>query len=118
MRILTVTLFVGCLAISDAEGQSEPPVNNEVVLTVSIASEQSEFHIGEKIPVQLSYTSPLKDKYQVNMALYDRSGRMEYEQFTVLPLDGAVDPLANRKGGIGGGATGFKFLSAEPWTIS
>ena len=97
---------------------SEPPFDPNVVLRVSIASDQREFHIGETIPIQLSFSSAVKDRYQVNMAQYDRSGRMEYEHFSVSPENGAVDPLANRPGGIGGGITGFKFLSAEPWAIT
>src|SRR5438105_10273370 len=97
--------------------QKTPPTDANVVLHVSLASEQNQFHIGEKIPLELSYSAAVKDRYQINMAQYDRSGRMEYEHFHVTPEDGAVDPLANRVGGIGGGLTGFKFLDAQPWTI-
>jgi hypothetical protein len=86
------------------------------VFEVSIATDQREFHIGETIPLQLSFSSAVKDRYQVNMAQYDRGGRMNYEHFVVTPPDGAVDPLPTYNGSMGG-LTGFQFLTSEPWTI-
>src|SRR5579872_1881475 len=112
MLILSVVFLV-----ASAFSQSPPPTDTNVVLRISVVSEQSQFYIGETIPLQVSYSSAVKDRYQINMAQYDRSGRMEYEHFHVVPEGGAVDPLANRLPGIGGGLTGFKFLDAEPWTI-
>ena len=114
---LTPVLLLA-LAASPSGTSSEPPFDPNVVLRVSIASDEREFHIGETIPIQLSFSSAVKDRYQVNMAQYDRSGRMEYERFRVSPENGAVDPLANRPGGVGGGITGYKFLSAEPWAVT
>jgi hypothetical protein len=40
MRLLAILLFIGSLAISDALAQSEAALDHEVILTVSIASEQ------------------------------------------------------------------------------
>jgi hypothetical protein len=77
MRLAAVLLFICSVAINEACAQSEAPLTHEVILTVSIASDRHEFHIGEIIPLQLSFTSPVNDRYQVNMAQYDRSGRME-----------------------------------------
>ena len=103
--------------VASSYSQNAPPTDSNVILHVSAAGEQNQFHIGEKIPLELSYSTAVKDQYQINMAQYDRSGRMEYEHFHVTPEGGAVDPLANRVGGIGGGLTGFKFLDVQPWTI-
>jgi hypothetical protein len=111
--ILALLCFVSC-----GYSQNAPPTDSNVILHVSAAGEQNQFHIGEKIPLELSYSTAVKDRYQINMAQYDRSGRMEYEHFHVTPEGGAVDPLANRVGGIGGGLTGFKFLDVQPWTIT
>lgn len=118
MGSLTTSVLVLALAASDLPAPSESPVDQNVVLRVSIASDRREFHIGETIPIQLSFRSAVKARYQVNMAQYDRSGRMEYEHFSVSPANGAVDPLAHRPGGVGGGLTTYKFLSAEPSTIT
>src|SRR6266571_1822457 len=117
MASLTPVLLLALAALPPS-ASSEPPLEPNVVLRFSIASDRRAFHIGETIPVQMSFSSAVKDRYQINMALCDRSGRMEYERFRVSPANGAVDPLANRPGGIGGGITGYKFLSAEPSTIA
>lgn len=98
--------------------QSAPSIDQNVLLLVSIASNQTQFHIGEAIPLQLAFSSPVKDRYQINMAQYDRSGRMNYEQFNLSPSESVVDPLEGHLGGGGGGLTGFKFLTPEPWTIT
>ena len=113
----SILVLLCIVLVASGVSQNTPPTDPNVVLHVSLASEQNQFRIGEKIPLELSYSATLKDRYQINMAQYDRSGRMEYEHFRVTPEDGAVDPLANRVGGIGGGLTGFKFLDAQPWTI-
>src|SRR5262249_19368433 len=81
-----------------------------------IAKDQREFRMGETIPLQLSFSSAVKDHYRLNAAQYDRSGRMGYEQFNILPAEGAVDPLPNLARMMGG-LTGFRFLTTEPWTI-
>ena len=115
MRHLTLLLFVA-IAVVRTGAQSAPPVDPKIVLQVSIATNQREFHIGETIPLQLSFSSTVKDHYQVNMAQYDRSGRMNYEHFEVSPANGAVDPLPTYTGGMGG-LTNFQYLSPEPWII-
>ena len=115
MRFLTFLLLTGIAAVHTA-AQSTPPVDRNVVLKIAVATEQRQFRIGETIPLQLSFSSTVKDQYQVNMAQYDRSGRMNYEQFSVTPAAGAVDPLPTYNGGMGG-LTNFKFLTPEPWTL-
>ena len=115
MRSVALSLLCGLVGYSLA--QSLPPADKNVVLRASIANDQHEFHIGETIPLKLAYSSAVKDRYQINRAQYDRSGRMEYEHFSLSPSDGVVDPLEGRLGGGGGGLTGFSFLTPEPWTI-
>ena len=55
------------------------------------------------------------------MARYDRSGRMNYEQFDLAPKEGISDPLQlyfNSVGGfLGGGLTSFKFLTIDPTIV-
>src|ERR1700694_5928870 len=116
MRPLMLLLFVG-IAVVHTGAQSAPPFDSKVVLQVSIATNQREFHIGETIPLQLSFSSTVKDHYKLNMAQYDRSGRMNYEHFDVSPADGAVDPLPTYTGSMGG-LTNFQYLTSEPWTLS
>jgi hypothetical protein len=123
MRVLTVLVLIGILcggAVIRISAQGMPqgaaPADPKIAFEVSLATTQREFQIGETIPLQLSFSSTVKDRYQINMAQYDRSGRMPYETFTVSPAQGAVDPLPTYNNGGMGGLTNFQFLSPEPWT--
>lgn len=114
MRLLALFLLAG-IPVGHAGAQSTTPVDRNVVLKVAIAKDKREFRMGETIPLQLSFSSAVKDQYRLNGAQYDRSGRMNYEKFNILPAEGAVDPLPSLMGM--GGLTSFKFLTTEPWTI-
>jgi len=83
-----ILLLVG-IAAAGTCAQSTPPADPGIVLEASIPSNQREFHIGEIIPLQLSFSSIIKDRYQINMAQYDRSGRMNYEHFIISPAEGS-----------------------------
>lgn len=113
----SILALLSLLLVASGSSQNTPPTDPYVVLHIALTSQRNQFHIGEKIALELSYSTVVTDRYQTNMAQYDRSGRMEYEHFLVTPQDGVVDPLANRIARIGGGLTGFKFLDAQPWTI-
>lgn len=115
MRFLAFLLLFGCVGYGFAQPSNFADPN--VSLEVSIASDNREFHIGETIPLRLAYSGAFRDRYEINRAQYDRSGRMEYEHFNLLPAEGVVDPLKNRLGGVGGGLTSFSFLTPQPWTI-
>ena len=114
MRPFTLLFLLG-VAIARVCAQT-PPADPRIVLQVSLAGSQREFHIGETIPLQLSFTSAVKNHYQINGAQYDRSGRMNYEEFVLSPAQGFVDPLPGHQGGMGG-LTTYAFLKPEPWTI-
>lgn len=121
LRILATFLTLLLLvAVARVGAQTVPPptmgVDNKILLKVTLATNQREFHIGETIPLQLSFSSAVKDRYQLNMAQYDRGGRMNYERFIVSPAEGAVDPLPTNTGSMGG-LTNFQFLTPEPWNL-
>ncbi len=89
-------------------------------LDVQTTNGKTQFRIGEIIPLKLSFTSSSAKKYQINLAAYDRSGRMNYEKFTIQPVDGWSDPLLAyfaRGAFMMGGLTNFSFLSQEPTVI-
>lgn len=97
-----------------------PPIDPKISLKVSIVGSRHEFHMGEIIPIKLSFSSRVKNRHYLNEAQYDRSGRMNYEQFKLTPADGAEDPLASYFDDrvlMGGGLTNLEFLTAKPWTI-
>lgn len=87
-----------------------------------LSTKSKTFHLGELIPLQLSFTSSRPKRYSINTASYDRSGRMNYEKFVVLPAEGTHDPLEvyfnSATAFVGGGITSFRFLSATPIQIS
>jgi hypothetical protein len=116
MRSLTLLFLVVVSAVYVVGQTTTAPLDSKVVLEVSLATSQPQFHIGEIIPIKLSFSSSAKDRYQVNMAQYDRSGRMNYERFEVSPADGAVDPLPHQTGSLGG-LTNHQFLALKPWSI-
>jgi len=86
-----------------------------------LSTNESVYRQGELIPLELSFTSKASKRYQVNMAGYDRSGRMNYEKFVVEPTDGTKDPLLvyfeSSQMLMMGGLTNFKFLSSSPYVL-
>lgn len=115
MRVLMVSMLL--LAVLPLTAQTNQPVR----LELKCGKEPCSFRIGEVIPLDLLFTGVVPKRYQLNMASYDRSGRMNYEIFGVSPREGTHDPLRTYfafGGFTGGGLTGFDFLSAEPRTIS
>jgi hypothetical protein len=49
------------------------------------------FHVGEIIPIELSFRASIPEMYDMSTANYDRSGRLNIEQFHVDPP--GRDPL-------------------------
>lgn len=86
-----------------------------------ISSKSAQFYAGESIPLDLAFSSSVPQRYEINNASYDRSGRMSYEQFIVEPKDATRDPLYLYFNSIaffmGGGLTSFDFLTASPKMI-
>ncbi len=86
-----------------------------------VSTPKSTYRQGELIPLDLAFTAKDDKRYQINMATYDRSGRMSYESFHVEPADGTSDPLAVYFKSSGmlmmGGLTNFQFLSPKPYIV-
>ncbi len=119
MRRALVTLLLVKVAVAQPFSEP-PPIDPAVQLHLSVADNGREFHIGEIIPIKLAFHSRVRERYEVDQAQYDRSGRMNYEHFGVTPSDGAVDPLAEYYSSgthMGGGLRGFAFLTGKPWSI-
>src|SRR5579862_5752227 len=94
---------------------------SDLQFTLRVDGDRSTFRIGEVIPVSLSFTSSSPQKYRVDMATYDRSGRLGAEIWAVEPQPGWDDPLFRYfhsfMGFIGGGLRGIEVLSAKPSVI-
>lgn len=111
-------ILLQCFAAAFGQSASSvpPDITRDVTLTVSTADGRSSFRMGELIPLKLAFNSALHGKYQVDLATYDRSGRMMEESFLIRPESGWVDPLKVwfGSGGIMGGLRGIGVLSGEP----
>lgn len=90
----------------------------QATLMVTTEGQRSTYQIGERIPIDLSFTGPGNKQFEITMASYDRSGRMAYEQFDVEPNSGWSDPLAlyfgSQGGSVGGGISSLGVLSSTP----
>lgn len=122
LLFLLLTLAFGFVeSETEPDPEPSPPVDPKVLLQISVAAKNNEFRVGEKIPVTLAFNTRVKNRYELDEADYDRSGRLPSEHFTVTPGDGAEDPLADYfapdNAHIGGGLRGFRILTQKPWTI-
>jgi hypothetical protein len=68
-------------------------VDNAVSLTIRFTDGKTQFHAGEVIPVELTFSASVPDTYDLNTRNYDRSGRLNAEAFHVTPP--GRDPLRN-----------------------
>jgi hypothetical protein len=68
-------------------------VDNAVSLTIRFTDGKTQFHAGEVIPVELTFSASVPDTYDLNTRDYDRSGRLNAEAFHVTPP--GRDPLRN-----------------------
>ncbi len=110
MKPLRLTLTLLILVVPLAAQQE-----SGVSLTIRFANGTSRFHVGEIIPIELSFKASSPDVYDMEMRNYDRSGRLNIEQFHVTPP--GRDPLQRYYsigGFMGGGLGGPRELSSEP----
>jgi len=86
-----------------------------VSLTIRFVDGTNRFHVGEVVPIELLFRASISNTYDMEMRNYDRSGRLNIEQFHVTPP--GRDPLQNYYsigGFMGGGLGGPRELSNEP----
>ncbi len=90
-------------------------------LTIRLG-DANRFRVGEIIPVELAFSAATTGTYDMDTRTYDRSGRLDEEQFHVSPP--GRDPLYNHYHGglyggyIGGGlSSGPKLLTSRPEII-
>jgi len=93
--------------------------NGGASLSIRFADGGSRFHVGEIIPIELSFSASLPDVFQYSTANYDRSGRLDIEKFHVTPV--GRDPLHNYYSSlqmmIGGGLSSSGVLTNTPYVI-
>ena len=69
---------------------ANPP---DVTFELRLGGGREAFFQGEVIPVELVFSSTTPQRYELDMALYDRCGRVMTDEYHFEPEAGAVDPL-------------------------
>jgi len=91
--LLVATAMVGAQTLSSGGGN--PP---GVKLAIRFKDGTAHFQQGQIIPIEMLYSSTLANTYQLDMRMYDRSGRLDTEQFVVgriAPAPRSVGYMAN-----------------------
>lgn len=110
LSLAVALVALGSCAFAQDEGGAS--------LTIRFADGTTRFHVGEMISLELSFQASIPDTYSMEMRNYDRSGRLDIEQFHVTPR--GRDPLERYYsvgGFVGGGLGGSRALSSEPRII-
>lgn len=92
--IVFLVLCAFCVFTSPDFARSQTPEQDETEgpqVELRVSTSTATFYLGEVIPLDLAFSSTTPKRYQINLARYDRSGRMDYEQFNVEPKDGTRD---------------------------
>jgi hypothetical protein len=108
-------------ATSSTEGQQlVAAAGVEATLNVRLPAGKTSYAIGELIPIELEFAGKGPSDIYFDTATYDRSGRLDIDQYDVSPRHGAVDPLddffrGGLSGFIGGGIRGSHPLDGTPF---
>ena len=73
---------------------SEPLNIDGVAFELRLAGGKTQFKPGQRIPIELLFSSTKADTYKVDGALYDRVGRLHSDDYHINRPDAAVDPLS------------------------
>jgi len=90
--------------------------------TVRLKDNRKQFQQGETITVELSFSTSKPNTYILDAATYDRSGRLDSDEFVLDRDDEVVDPLydyfhAEYGGFVGGGLRSIPDLTDKPYII-
>src|SRR5207249_1171850 len=114
VRLARLGAMAVLLVVPAGHGADE----ESAILTIRFLDHGPSFHAGEVIPLELAFTASGSEIYQIGLRNYDRSGRLNMEQFHVTPA--GRDPLKDyyaRGVFIGGGLEGSRDLNDEPHII-
>src|SRR5277367_5586246 len=83
LRMILLALIMATPLIAQQESGAS--------LTISFPDGVTCFHVGEIIPIELSFKALIPQAYEMSTRNYDRSGRLDIERFHVTPP--GRDPL-------------------------
>ena len=76
---LALTLLMSVLSLRAQQDRG-------VSLTIRFVDGTNRFHVGEVVPIELLFRASISKTYDMEMRNYDRSGRLNIEQFHVNPV--------------------------------
>ena len=114
------------LSQQDATQSRDPIQENPpgVTFTLRVKDGKTTFRQGELITVEMLFASSLPNTYRMDGRIYDRSGRLEADNYHVEPELGTTDPLqdylqSGMFGGSMGGLAPFPpMLEEKPYVIA
>ena len=125
LALVLVTILEAALPAQERSVrlQADPNALGPVTLTLRIADGRRQFRPGEVIPIELTFNSSVRNRFVVDSANYDRSGRLTIDQFRLAPIDAVTDPMldyysAISGGIISGGIRGMGRLGEKPYTVT
>jgi hypothetical protein len=94
---------------------------SDIHFRLDTTTAKHQFQMGERIPITLEFSSSTPEKYKLNGATYDRSGRLPTEQF-VSERNDVADPYRDYFGSgvlgwLAGGIRGYPVLQPKPYAI-
>ncbi len=116
MKILGLPALIACVFVIASLTRSHA---QQPRLRLEAAAKQSSFHIGERIPLTLTFSASAADRYKITSNSGGRDCTGGYDTFLVAPDSGWADPFAKYySGGCSGSflsSTGV--LSPEPTIV-
>src|SRR5690242_6034347 len=124
-----LSIAVGTHVVAQKEDQFLAKQKNDaaqnpaaVSFVIQTRNNQTRFHQGELISLQLSFSSTQPEKYSIDSVTYDRSGRLDIDTFHVDPPGAVSDPLSDYFNSgfifIGGGLRGITPLQSKPYVVT
>jgi hypothetical protein len=128
---LLMFLWIGSATLSVAQKQDQFLTQQKKALAqnpagvsfvIQTTNNQTRFRQGEVISLQLSFSSSQPKKYHVDSATYDRSGRLQIDDFHVDPTNGVSDPLYDyfnfQLFSMAGGLHSYPVLEVKPYIVT
>jgi hypothetical protein len=97
-----------------------PASPDGVFLTIRTADGRTRFGQNEIVRLDMAFSGRAAGLHALNLATYDRSGRLGIDRVCIDPADGTVDPLGDYYasfGFVGGGLSGGRNLAPDPFVL-
>jgi hypothetical protein len=104
--VIRLALALALVLVAVHEAALPAQVPGPVTLTLRIADGRRQFRPGEVIPIELTFNSSVRNRFVVDSANYDRSGRLTIDQFRIAPINAVTDPMLDYYAAISGGIIG------------